>query len=496
MTKIIRLTESDLVSLVKKAIKEQPDLGFSNFVVNDVRKKKSDVFDVAILGAGLAGLVCARTLVDAGLKVVILEASNRLGGRIYSSMRNFSNSVVEYGGEFINSNHTQILDLADEFGLDLIDLADDRNKKKLKKDVYFFNNYSIPETEVIKEFNKISDQIAVDKKRIQSKNVLTLLDNESLSYYLSQLQCQDWLKSILETAYVAEFGLDGDQQSANNFIQTIDTNTKRGFHVFGDSDERYKIKGGNSGIIENLVELVGKERIITGFPVEEVIQTSKSNYTIISNMGEKIRTRKVVCTLPFSVLRNLKLQLSDISPEKKSCIQELGYGTNTKLFLDYEGRPWTYKPNNSTGHLFDADISNGWDASLAGESINSTYVCLFGGDLSLKIDRSLGKIKKNLVHQIPKSEVTKIVKKLDKIFIGSKNLYNETYDFVNWADYQWSQGSYSCYRPGQMSKFKGLESQPIGNFFFAGEHCSNKFGGFMNGAAESGLEIAKKIISL
>lgn len=55
---------------------------------------------------------------------------------------------------------------------------------------------------------------------------------------------------------------------------------------------------------------------------------------------------------------------------------------------------------------------------------------------------------------------------------------------------------YRCYKPGQESKFQGLESQPVGNFFFVGEHCSDKFGGFMNGAAESGLATAKKILSL
>jgi len=486
-----------LASDNKKPIENvQPVLNFSNFLITEARKKNSDAFDVAVLGGGLSGLVCARSLVSAGLKVVVLEASSRLGGRIYSSPRDFSDSVVEYGGEFINSDHTQILDLAEEFGLDLIDLAEDRNKKRLKKDVYYFENSSIPETEVTKEFRKISAQIETDQKRVRAKNGLTSLAQESLASYLSRLRCQDWLKSLLKTAYVAEFGLDADQQAATNFIQSIDPNTRTGFYVFGDSDERYKIKGGNSGIIEGLVQVIGRERIMTGFPVKEVIQTSKSDYTVTSSKGEKIRARKVVCTLPFTILRNLKLQLFNLSPEKESCIQELGYGLNTKLFLDYEGRPWTYKPNNSTGHLFETDVSNGWDASLAGGNKNSTYVCLFGGDLSLKVDRSLGQVKKNLVHQIPKAEVARMVEKLGKIFIGSDDLFHGTHTFVNWADYQWSRGSYSCYKPGQESKFQGLESQPVGNFFFAGEHCNDKFGGFMNGAAESGLATAKKILSL
>lgn len=53
-----------------------------------------------------------------------------------------------------------------------------------------------------------------------------------------------------------------------------------------------------------------------------------------------------------------------MTPEKRKCIDELGYGINTKLVLGYEGQPWRSKENNAMGYLFTKDMTNGWDASL------------------------------------------------------------------------------------------------------------------------------------
>ena len=62
------------------------------------------------------------------------------------------------------------------------------------------------------------------------------------------------------------------------------------------------------------------------------------------------------------------------------------------------------------------------------------------------------------------------------------------------ADFPYAKGSYSCYKPGQWSTIAGKEIEPVGHFFFAGEHCSENFQGFMNGAAETGRAAAASVI--
>src|SRR5690606_11870673 len=115
---------------------------------------------------------------------------------------------------------------------------------------------------------------------------------------------------------------------------------------------RYRIKGGNSEIIKGLAAKVGKDKIHNGYEVKSIVEQEDGSYLISFNNDEAIKSKAIVCTLPFTILRNLKLDLKSISAEKRKCIDELGYGKNTKLVLGYDSQPWRNKENNAMGYLF------------------------------------------------------------------------------------------------------------------------------------------------
>ena len=82
----------------------------------------------------------------------------------------------------------------------------------------------------------------------------------------------------------------------------------------------------------------------------------------------------------------------------------------------------------------------------------------------------------------------------DKIFPGGKKACNSRAQIFNWSKYPFAKGSYACYKTGQWSAFDTEEMRrPVGNIFFAGEHCSEEFQGFMNGGAETGRLAAEGI---
>jgi len=471
--------------------------------------KESDenILDIAILGAGIAGLNCANHLLKSGLQFQIFEASHRIGGRILTHYNDSLGLGIfpEFGGDFIDSDHKDMLALAKEFDLELIDLIEEQESKKLIKDIYYFDNRIIEEKEIINEFVKIADKIARDRTSLgedYNTPMAVELDNMPLSAYISALPCKTWLKDLLMAAFVAEYGLDCDDQSTLNFLDLIETDTSAGFNVFGESDERYRIMGGNSKIIDGLLKKIGPEKVQKGQEVNEIQELQNGSYLIRFSNQKEVKARAIVCTIPFTILRKIKLNLRQIPSEKRRCIDELGYGMNTKLVLGYEGTPWSDSENRAMGYLFHKEIVNGWDSSYnkTANNQNGTYVTYFGGRFSENLNSISFKNKMAPPTHIwktalPEKTVSGIVEELGKIFKHSKEKFLNKHVFVNWIDFPWAKGSYSCYKPGQWTSIAGWEMKPVGNFFFAGEHCSEMFQGFMNGAAETGKRAAQQALT-
>jgi monoamine oxidase len=471
----------------------------------DNNSKDNNVINVAIIGAGIAGLNCAYNLHKSTIDFTVFEASARVGGRILTHYNDSLGVGIfpEFGGDFIDSNHKDMLELAKEFNLELIDLEKEQQANNLQKDVYFFDNRNISEKEVINEFAKIAKKISNDKDSLGENydtDVAVKLDNTPLSDYINGLQCQAWLKELLVAAFIAEFGLDCHEQSTLNLLDMINPDTSNGFQVFGESDERYRIKAGNSKIIENLMTKIGDNKIKKEYALIEISDTDTGKYKLSFANNESVIAEKVVITIPFTMLRKVTMNLKALSKEKKQCIDELGYGMNTKLVLAYNGMPWRDKPNNAMGYLFHKEIVNGWDCSHNKTPDNNygAYICYFGGAFSENLNKESSKNKLAPAWHLWKTELPSniidgMVNELDKVFLNSKEKFVDKHVFVNWIDYPYTKGSYSCYKTGQWTTIAGQEFKPIGNVHFAGEHCSEDFQGYMNGGAETGRRVAENI---
>ena len=461
--------------------------------------------DIAILGGGIAGLNCANHLLESGHDFKIFEAQKRVGGRILTHYNDPLGLGIypEFGGDFIDTGHEDMLALAKEFGLELYDLEAEMKKDGLVKDVYLFNDKIFTEKDIIREFRKIAPKIAADYKSLGENydtEAAKKFDLMPLSEYFASLKCAKWLKDVLIAGFVSEFGLDCNEQSTINFLDLIDPDTSGGFKIFGESDERFRIKGGNSKIIEGLEKKIGSDRILKRYEVTEVSEQDDGSYKISFTDQKPVLAGMVVCTIPFTILRKIKMSLKNISPEKQKCINELGYGMNTKLVLGYNERSWRSKENKAMGYLFHKDIVNGWDSSYnkLDNSDKAAFVCYFGGKFSVDLDgvavrNPMSPPQHTWRTQLPEAKVDEFVNVLDKAFKNSKKHFNNKHIFVNWIDFPYTKGSYACYKPGQWTTIAGLEMQPVGKFLFAGEHCSAMFQGFMNGGAETGRHVAEAI---
>ena len=453
------------------------------------RKLPNGNLRVGIIGAGLAGLTAAYELRRHGIDVTVLEASGTLGGRVRTIHKLFNTEVSsEDGGEFIDSSHTAIRSLCHAFSLPLLDLHEDIVANNLLDCEYIVNGIPYTEAQVSDAFHEASLLVAKDLELCGQFNTFHArkLDQVSLASYVNGLQLPRWLNQLIVNAYEAEYGLPASRQSSLNLIEMIGANAANGFNMFGDSDERYKIKGGSSRLVNALAgTLSGRIQIH-----KQLIRLSNDRRGVVITEfsdGTKQVWDKVILAIPFSSLRKVNINMP-MSELKRSCIRDLSYGNNCKVVLGLRSRPW--RKAQSSGYIISNIIQNGWDASQlqTGNQGPGAYTIFLGGAPA------------DLINQGKTREIAEFraraVNFLDSIFPGSKNQFLPYIRIVRWFNQSTLNGSYPSYGIGQRTKFAGIEAQPVQDVHFAGDHTSLTSQGYMNGAVESGVRVAREVLGL
>ena len=459
----------------------------------DLHKKAFDSSRIAIIGGGIAGLHAAWILKQKGYIAKVYEGSNRTGGRMFSAQNLLGTGLTtELGGEFIDSNHTDMINLAKKFKLSMLDMQA-ASESRLISQVYYFNGIHYSEQQVVSEFklyanriqadiDSLSDIINVDQFTAND----AVFDNLSIAAYFDRIGMNGWLRNMLEVAYFTEFGLPVDQQSAINFLFLVNPEVKKGkLEIFGDSDERYKINGGNQKICDSLAnDLRGQVNL--GHELLAVKQNSNNSYELTFNVNNVTKTQTcdiLLITIPFTLLRNV-----EVTPAwpgwKRKAIFDIGYGNNSKLILGFNKRYW--RDLGNAGYYFtDSILQTGWDSSQLQVPVNGSLTLYTGGQLALNVAQ--GNIQ---------SQVNKHLPLLNQMYPGATANFNNKAERFIWPEYKWTKASYTCFKPGQYTTIAGNEIKPVGKIFFAGEHCSYDYQGFMNGGAETGRRAAEAIIKL
>lgn len=444
---------------------------------------------VAVIGAGLAGLHCAYRLQQAGMHVSVYEASDRAGGRTWTARGMFPDAqVCELGGELIDGDHRVIQALVAELGLQL----DDRSSgvpEGYAADTWFVAGVRVPETSVVAQFSKVAGAMAADMTAADHDDaVFARLDHTPLSTWIAQrVPAADYpeLNAILINAYRGEFGLECEQQSALNLIYLIGSDDPEPFRIFGKSDERYHVHGGNdliaSGIRDRIASRIEYDaRLVAAADAGDGFEL---RFARKNGSGFSARVERVVFALPFSTLRKVDLERLTLSAHKRAMIAELGYGTNAKVMAAFRSRLWRTQHNASGSVTTDLPFQQTWDTSIGQAGEHGLLTNFLGGEQG---ERS----KQGTAEQW----FAGILPDLERVFPGIAGEYvPDSAVRMHWPSYAHARGSYTCYRPGQWS-FWGSEGLPEGKLHFCGEHTSANFQGWMEGAAETGAVVAAQIL--
>ena len=450
---------------------------------------------VAIVGGGVAGLTAAYRLMKAGRKVHLFEGSLRLGGRMFSK-RNFNKEgmFVELGGELIDTNHSDIIALAKELGLETQNLLDGEKGE----DVIYFEGKVHRHHDVLEAFKPLAAIIATDAAQVYDKegnftDHARKLDAISMGEYLQRASpgVEPWIIKLIIAAYEPEFGLEVSELSSLNLVDFIEPDTSKGFKIFGDSDEALRILGGNGSLPEALVKVLkGKIEMSLG---NQLTQINLTEAGVKLTFAEKKKTHssvwsRVILAVPFTLLRQVK-GIDDLpfSSEKKRAIHEMGYGTNVKVMYGFKERFWR-KPHGEPGHFGNGSVfadeptfQNVWETSRGQTGDRGIITNLLGGKRGL--------------NYTPQA-MANYLDDLNKPMPGAKGQHDGNTAIMNWPKMPLNKGSYSCARVGQYTWIAkaAATTECDGRLIFAGEHTSLVSAGFMNGGVESGNRAAKEII--
>ena len=465
---------------------------------------------IGIVGGGISGLTAALTLQDAGYTATVFEASNRVGGRMHSDTTSWANGQVsEHCGELVDSDHKLIQKLASRFGIPLTDLL---AAEPIQSDetYYFFGTYYTRDQAHV-DFGPVYTAVHKD---LNAAGYPTLYNQSTpAGQALDNMSIYDWIESrvpgghtspmgqLLDVAYNIEYGQVTTQQSSLNLIYLLAYQPVPGnFRIFGRSDERYHLTGGNERLPRAIAASLPAGSVRLNWAMTAIAINSDGSYTVsfTTPVGPQSQTfDRVVLALPFSVLRTLNYRKAGFDSLKTTAITELGYGANAKLHLQFDSRPWNQSGpwGVSTGTTYaDTGYQNTWDVSRGQGGATGILVDYTGGGVplaSFKGDPNDPSVVQAFAQTF--------LKQIEPVFPGLSAQWNGRATLDVPLANPYLLGSYSYWKVGQYTQFSGYEKArqpfPNGRCHFAGEHCSQNFQGYMEGGAEEGQRAANEILA-
>jgi monoamine oxidase len=435
---------------------------------------------VLVAGAGLAGLCAARDLAAWGANVTVIEARDHVGGRVQTVRQGFVESQHgEAGGDMIDEQHHELNQLAKELRLSLVRiLKGGFGMARPRAD----GTVRIVSRSVANGWHRMAEALfdlgqpyRLAEKRWESP-IARDLARRSVAQWLDEAGADEDLRSTA-TALRGFFLADPEELSV---LELID--------LFASSDDEdnaplpgkmYRIKGGNDLLTTTLADQLG-DRVRLATELVAVSQRGRSVRATIKNArhSSQLMVDYLVFALPASLLRRVPITPA-LPARQHEAIARLKYGRGTKTLLQFNRRFWRV-PARPRAFGSPLPIGAVWDGNEEQRGRSGILSLLAGGSAS---DAT--------ADLVAKEGVPGIVRSLD--WLGASQATMTAWRQVRWEADPWARGGYAVFDATFDPSLRGWLAQPCGRLFFAGEHTSIAWQGYMNGAVESGRRAAAEV---
>jgi len=443
---------------------------------------------VAIIGGGIAGLTALHHLREAHVDAFLYEGRGRTGGRMYTHKS--GDWTFEVGGQLVNTDHYDMQALLKRFDIPLID-----RKAEPHDTLILANGRLVSDTELAEALRPIAAQIGKDADRLDKDQarVAPDLDRMSIHDYLDRhaaLIRQPWLRQLLEATSRTEYGVEPKRASAIELIFNLPTVDGQRAEVLGGADERYVIEGGSSALVEAMSAHYA-DRIATGKRLLRVESGLRLHF--LDGSAETADT--LIVAVPGPVTRQIDFRVP-LPAQWRAFIGEMELGLNEKVQSGTNATPWR-GPMGVGGELWQTDADAGWALGWDGsvhrkDGVSPVWTWFLGGD---EVPRAESESPSDLAKRFAASAAPAIP--------GLIEAATGPFTRTNWHAQSLTLGAYCNYAPGQLTRFSkllcvedesGSQVPHAGRIWFAGEHLSDAFPGYMNGAAQTGRMAAGAIL--
>jgi monoamine oxidase len=428
---------------------------------------------VVVAGAGLAGLSAARALEARGAKVTIVEARDRVGGRVWTIRDEFAGQHAEAGADLIEDEQEHVLKLARELGLKPVRI--------LREGFGFYGPGAGGKRRIHLGPGSLAAIARLLKHEIDDFKLSEERWDSAVGTRLARMSVWDWLEAArVPAAFKAAmrgfrgfFLADPEDLSLLPLVEQFAASGAPG------RGRIFRIPGGNDRLATGLAKRL-KGSLLLESVVRRVSQRPGGLTVTIEDRAagrSEIAADYFVSALPASTAREVIFEPGLPEPQRDA-IGRLRYGCATRVLLQFERRFWK-KPGRPLA--FGSDLPTGavWDGNEHQRGPRGILSFVAGGRAS-----------KEMQDILARDGEAGVVRHIEWLGKPSAVLASRT---IVWDDDPWVRGGYAYFDPGFDPLWRAWLARPAGPIVFAGEHTSIKYQGYMNGAIESGLRAAAEI---
>ena len=420
--------------------------------------------DVVVIGAGFSGLIAARELGNAGYRVLVLEARDRVGGRTWTDHR--LGHDLELGGTWVHWVQPHTWAEMTRYGRGIV-------RSPAAEEARWLGAGGEPRVGTLDEFmaliapgqQRIIDGVreAIPRGPEPTVGAITELDSRSIQEHIDGLGLDDEERSANESVWVGHVNAPLAETGISSAYRWVAA-TGGHWELMHEASATYRVEGGMSAWTASIAESVpGEIRLDTR--VTSVAQ-DRDGATVTTEAGDEIRARFVVSTLPVNAIEGI-----EFSPELPEVWARQGAervaSQGTKVWIRVRGSVPRFFGYATPSHPLSV---------LKTEFVEQDASVLvgFGPDHTA----------------LDVSDLAAVQAAVDAIRPGLEVLDAVTHDWV--AD-PLSRNTWMTHRPGQLTRDLAELKEPHGVVHFATTDNADLWGGFVDGAIESGLREARRI---